>query len=91
MNWNLPAVAAKTIEPLSLAGKGIIADLPVALKVLWTIWLTAVMINLAVWTMVSIGSGLTYFWPIWVAGPAGAALLGVTLGVETIRRGRRHN
>ena len=39
-----------------------------------TIWLTAVCINLVVWLMVSISGGEpAYFWPMWVAGPAGPA------------------
>jgi hypothetical protein len=63
---------------------------PTSLRILWTIWLTAVSINLVVWLMVSISSGEPhYFWPMWVAGPAGAGLFGVTLGVTTVRRGRR--
>jgi uncharacterized integral membrane protein len=54
-----------------------------AMRVLWTIWLASVLINLVVWVLVSVTNGeLTYFWPIWVAGPAGATLL----SVEIIRR-----
>jgi hypothetical protein len=64
--------------------------IPTALKVLWTIWLTAVLINLVVWLLVSLSSrSLVYFWPIWVAGPAGAALAGVTIGIDATR-GSRH-
>jgi hypothetical protein len=64
--------------------------LPMALKVLWTIWLTAVLINVVVWLLVSLSSlSLVYFWPIWVAGPAGAALAGVTVGTNAIRSSRR--
>ena len=64
--------------------------LPTSLRVLWTIWLSAVCVNLVVWLMVSISGGeLAYFWPMWVAGPAGAALLGVSIGVTGVRRGRR--
>jgi hypothetical protein len=63
--------------------------LPVALKVLWTIWLTAVSVNVVVWVLVSATTGhAAYPWPLWVAGPAGAALFGVTVGVQHIRRGR---
>jgi hypothetical protein len=63
--------------------------LPVALKVLWTIWLTAVLINIVIWVLVSATTGhLAYPWPLWVAGPSGAALLGVSAGVTHIRRGR---
>jgi hypothetical protein len=69
---------------------GIIADLPAALRVLWTIWLTAVAINLIVWVLVSGTTGdLIYPWPVWVAGPSGAALFAVSAGITAIRRGRR--
>ena len=69
---------------------GFIADMPTALKVLWTIWLTAVSINVVVWVLVSITSGsLIYPWPLWVAGPSGAALGAVTAGATQIKRGRR--
>lgn len=63
--------------------------MPTALRVLWTIWLGIVSVNLGVWAMVCLTSGnLIYFWPMWVAGPAGAGLLGVTIGVGAIRKGR---
>jgi hypothetical protein len=79
-----PAPQAVVAQP------GVIADLPVALKVLWTIWLAAVAINLIVWVLVSGTTGdLIYPWPVWVAGPSGAALLAVSAGVTAIRRGRR--
>jgi DUF1707 SHOCT-like domain len=72
------------------APRGVIADLPAVLKVLWTIWLAAVAINLIVWVLVSGTAGdLIYPWPVWVAGPSGAALLAVSAGVTAIRRGRR--
>src|SRR5262249_41568287 len=81
-----PAVAV----PQAAAPRGVVADLPAALKVLWTIWLAAVAINLIVWVLVSGAAGdLVYPWPVWVAGPAGAALLAVSAGVTAIRRGRR--
>jgi Domain of unknown function (DUF1707) len=69
---------------------GVVADLPTALKVLWTIWLTAVSINVVIWVLVSGTTGhLIYPWPIWVAGPSGAALFGVSAGVTQIRRSRQ--
>ena len=68
----------------------VVADLPMCLKVLWTILLTAVLVNLVVWVSVSAGTGqLPYFWPIWVAGPAGAALFGVSAGAVAIKRSQR--
>jgi hypothetical protein len=69
---------------------GVIAGLPVPIKVLWTIWLTAVSINVVVWVLVSATTGhLIYPWPLWVAGPWGAALFGVSAGVTQIRRHHR--
>ncbi len=66
------------------------SGLPTPLKVLWTIWLSAVLINVVVWLLVSLSNlELVYFWPIWVAGPAGAALAGVTVGTSAIRGNRR--
>jgi len=55
-------------------------------------WLTAVLVNVVVWTLVSLSSHeLVYFWPIWVAGPWGALLLAqaVTWRGEDRRRRRR--
>jgi Domain of unknown function (DUF1707) len=61
---------------------------PTPLKVLWTIWLSVVAVNLTVWLLVSIGhSGVDYFWPVWLLVP-GAALFGVTVGVVGSRTGR---
>ena len=64
------------------------AGLPLALKILWTLWATAMAINLTVWTLVGVGNGeMTYFWPVWLLVP-GVALAGVTAGVTASRRGR---
>jgi hypothetical protein len=50
------------------------------LRAMWTTWAVVVAINLAVWLLVSVSSGeLTYFWPMWVAGPWGAVLAAITL------------
>jgi hypothetical protein len=69
---------------------GVLAGLPTALKVLWTIWLAAVSVNVVVWALVSGTTGhLIYPWPVWVAGPYGAALFAVSAGVTQIRRSRR--
>ncbi len=68
---------------------GGLARLPLALRVLWTIWLTAVSVNVVVWVLVSGGSGhLAYPWPLWVAGPYGAVLFAVSAAVTQFRRGR---
>ncbi|GAA5180611.1 DUF1707 domain-containing protein [Rugosimonospora acidiphila] len=64
--------------------------MPTALMVLWTIWGGAVLINVVVWLLVMVGTGqAVYPWPMWVAGPSGAALLATTIGVREIHRHRR--
>ena len=90
-----PALAPRALAPRALAPpacvrwQGVLADLPTTLKVLWTIWLTAMLINVVVWALVSGASAhLVYPWPLWVAGPYGAALFAVSVGVTQIRRGR---
>ena len=68
---------------------GMLAGLPAALKVLWTIWLTAVSVNVVVWVLVSVTSGhLAYPWPLWVAGPWGAVLFAQSVLAVHLRRGR---
>jgi len=55
--------------------------------VLWTIWLAAVSVNVAIWALVSgTGGHLVYPWPAWVAGPSGAALFAVSAALTQIRR-----
>jgi hypothetical protein len=42
----------------------------------WGGWLSAVSISTGIWGVISLLSGgLTYFWPVWVAGPWGVVLL----------------
>lgn len=82
-----PAFAA---SPAVAAKRSALADLPAPLKVLWTIWLAAVSINVVVWVLVVGTSGhFIYPWPLWVAGPYGAALLAVSVPVVHSRRSRR--
>lgn len=82
-----PAFAA---PPAVAAKRSVFADLPAPLKVLWTIWLAAVSINVVVWVLVVGTSGhFIYPWPLWVAGPYGAALLAVSVPVVHSRRSRR--
>ncbi len=84
-----PAVP-KTAAVAQSAPRGWFASLPTPLKVLWTIWMVPVFVNVVVWGLVSAGHGhLVYPWPVWVAGPFGAVLLAVTLGVQAIRSGRK--
>ncbi len=64
-----------------------VRKLPLALVVLWTIWAALVAANVAAWAaMVVAFDGGVHPWPLWVAGPPGAALLVVTMGVQVIRR-----
>jgi hypothetical protein len=64
------------------------AGVPIALKILWTIWAGAVLINLTVWLLVSLGNGEPdYFWPMWLAVP-GVALTGVTAAITAARSHR---
>ena len=57
------------------------------LKILWTIWLIAVSVNVVVWALVSgAGGHLAYPWPVWVAGPYGAVLFAVSAAVTLLRR-----
>jgi hypothetical protein len=87
----LPAPVSVAVVPAEPRTTGL-DRVPTALKILWTIWLTAVLINLVVWLLVSLSSmSVVYFWPIWVAGPAGAALAGVTIGIDATRDSRRRS
>ena len=88
-----PAAAPPAPVPAphaEVARRGGFAGLPTPLKVLWTIWATVVSINVVIWVLVSATTAqLIYPWPLWVAGPWGVVLLGVTALVSTIRHGRR--
>jgi hypothetical protein len=67
--------------------RGAYVDLPGGLKVLWTILFAAVAINVVVWVLVGVTTAsFPYPWPLWVAGPAGAALFGISAPVVQSRR-----
>jgi DUF1707 SHOCT-like domain len=79
------ALPAKAV-PACDAWRRFLAGQPGALRVLWTIWLAAVSINVVVWALVSSTTGhLIYPWPLWVAGPWGAVLFAVSATVAAIR------
>jgi hypothetical protein len=82
--------ADRSAEPLAaFSGAGYVAGLPAVLRVLWIKWLAVVSINVVVWALVSgTGGHLAYPWPVWVAGPYGAALFAVSAGVTLLRRSR---
>lgn len=85
-----PAASSSTTAAVEPHATGFFADQPTAIKVLWTVWATAVSINLMVWLLVGVTTvSFPYPWPIWVAGPAGSALTAVSLGTRQIRRNRR--
>jgi hypothetical protein len=68
--------------------EGAFVRMPLALKILWTVYGSVVAVNLMVWFLVSVSStGGVYFWPMWLLIP-GAALGTVTAGIDVHRRGR---
>jgi hypothetical protein len=76
-------------RPAAGTRRGVLAGLPTVLRVLWTVWLAVVSINVVVWALVCGTTGhLVYPWPAWVAGPYGAALFAVSVGVTQLRRSR---
>ena len=87
-----PAAPARPPRPGPGARAGsprLFARQPAALKVLWTIWLVAVSVNVVVWVLASGTTGhLQYPWPLWVAGPYGAALFAISVATAQFRRGR---
>jgi DUF1707 SHOCT-like domain len=86
---SLTAAGAAAAPPAVFSQVGHLAGLPTVLKILWTIWLTAVSVNVVVWALVSgTGGHLAYPWPVWVAGPYGAVLFAVSAGVVLSRRSR---
>jgi Domain of unknown function (DUF1707) len=85
----VPAGPGTAAVPATTSRAGFLAGLPLVLKVLWTIWLVAVSVNVVVWIMVrDPGGHLSYPWPLWVAGPYGAVLVAVSASVTLFRRSR---
>jgi Domain of unknown function (DUF1707) len=85
-----PAAVAPHAPPAAAGPRCQAAGLPAVLKVLWTIWLAAVSVNVVVWALVSGTHGhLIYPWPLWVAGPYGAVLAAVSVSILVIRSGLR--
>jgi hypothetical protein len=69
--------------------RGAFTDLPGGMKFLWTLWFAAVSINVVVWVLVGVTSfSFPYPWPLWVAGPAGAALFGLSAPILQNRRAK---
>jgi Domain of unknown function (DUF1707) len=83
------APAPKAAAAAAPAPSGVFASLPAPLKVLWTIWLVAVSVNVVIWVLVTATTGhLIYPWPVWVAGPYGAVLLSLSAVAAQHRRRR---
>jgi hypothetical protein len=81
--------ARAAAPPAAFSRASYLAGLPAVLKVLWIKWLVVVLVNVTVWALVSGTSGhLAYPWPVWVAGPYGAALFAASAGVTLFRRSR---
>ena len=81
-----PQTAAAATAPPSVSCR---AGLPAVLKILWTIWLIAVSVNVVIWALVSgTGGHLAYPWPVWVAGPYGATLFAISAGVTLFTRSK---
>ena len=96
LSADLPAAGPPAPEPNAAAPRPAVAGprealagLPVALRVLWAIWLSAVLVNVVVWALVCVTTAsLIYPWPLWVAGPYGAVLLAVSAAVRSCGRAR---
>jgi hypothetical protein len=84
-----PVPAPSPQQPVATQ-PGVFARLPAPLKLLWTIWGSVVLINVVVWVLVSATTAhLIYPWPLWVAGPWGVVLLGLSAGAIQVRGGRQ--
>jgi hypothetical protein len=75
-----PASPASTAGAYQAVPSAAHRSLPRWLGAVWGAWLTAVLVNIAIWAVISVSTGhAIYFWPIWVAGPWGAVLLAGTV------------
>jgi hypothetical protein len=87
LSADLPAAGPPAPQP---PAPELRAGLPVALRVLWAIWLSVVLVNVVVWALVCVTTAsLIYPWPLWVAGPYGALLLAVSAAVRSCGRAAR--
>ena len=85
-----PGISTREVQARSAAAtRRANRRLPMALMVLWTIWGALAAVNVVVWIVVAATvEGEIYPWPVWMAVP-GAALLAVTIGVQSIRAQQR--
>lgn len=71
----------------ALVARPAVRQMPLALKILWIVWTSVVAINLTVWLLVGLTSGVAtvYFWPMWLAVP-GSALVITSAAIMAARR-----
>ena len=76
-----PGTAARPVEALRPDPGRELARMPRELRAVWVTWATVVSINVLIWFIIAVASDEKGppFWPIWVAGPWGLVLAGVTL------------
>jgi len=81
---DLPAVPPPPPAPAAPPRARIFSDDAggMTMRVLSTIWLCAFSINVVVWVLVTLTSGFTYPWPIWMlpSGAVLATLYGIGIG-----------
>ena len=71
-----------------MARRPVLPGLPMVLRILWINYAMVVVINLAVWLALNVGSPEPdHFWPVWMLVP-GIVLAGATAGVNAVRRSR---
>jgi hypothetical protein len=72
---DLPAVPPPPPAPPAPPRRRVFSDTAggTTMRVLTTIWLCAFSINVVVWLLVSLTTGWTYPWPVWML-PSGAVL-----------------
>jgi hypothetical protein len=73
------SVSAPAVRPGYAAGDSGGPDIA-WMRYAWRAWFIAVGINVVIWLIVSVTTlDFVYPWPLWVAGPWGVVLLGLTL------------
>lgn len=80
---------ASPVASSPVEATGFVGNVPTAVKVLWTIWGSVLLVVLTTWLLVDVshGGGET-FWPMWLLIPT-ALLVGSSVGATSISRSRR--
>lgn len=72
-----PSTASRPVPPARNTHAGAAAQL----RTRWAIYCSISLLCVVIWLGTSLAAGtVEYFWPVWVVGPWGAALLAKTLG-----------